>query len=415
MRKILLVAWLVLFALEAASGAQVKLAIDMIRHGARAPSYNYSFFPNITWPLSEELTPVGERQQCLLGHLRRLQYVENSGLLPQRYDPTSIYVRSTDVRRTLMSAQAYLIGLYPTGLTPLNQNQMRHVYDLLKPPIDLEISDDIIDELKENAMPFGLPIIPIQSVNYSSEALLLSADCPFVDYMIVKYFDSQKYRDLIENTYKNTWLEIIAAYPEITMNYLLTKNRAYLLADFIICAAKDGRKPYKIPDSTVGNLRRFVGDAQVGIFTMDPLMNKIGLEMFTDEVLTFMNRSVSGSGKLKYVLYSAHDISQVVLLLGLQKMNQSITIKEAPDFAANVLFELTAGDDKQHYVTIYYNGNVIYSATFENFAEQFKKLGEIGKPREEACKVVTGLRVEWKSKNRAGIIEDFRFDENNAA
>ena len=412
MKNWLLLVVLVGFLAERAQ-TKVKLVIDLIRHGARAPAKNYSFFPDITWTIPEELTAVGERQHCLLGHLRRSQYVENSGLLPLIYDPTSVYVRSTDARRTLMSAQAYLLGLYPTGLTSLNKNQVSHAYDLLKPPIDLEVSNDTIAELKDSAMPFGLPIIPIQSVNSSSESLLLSGDCPLVDYLIVKYFDSEKHKDLIKNKFRGVWQEIMTAYPEITLEYLLIKRTAYLVADFIICAAKDGRIPSKLNEGTVKKLMKFVIESQKDAFSMSPIMNKIGMQKFTEDVLTFMNRVVAGSGKMKYVLYSAHDVTLVVVLLGLARMNSSISIDEGIDYASNLLFELNVPDEagKEAFVKIYFNGDVIHDEIFSTFSKKFKELGELGMSREQACKVETRLRTGWTARGRTGIIEDLALDD----
>jgi len=404
---------LLIFGLISAN-CTIKLVIDMVRHGARAPTINSSFFPDINWDIPEELTPVGERQECLLGHLRRSQYIENNKVLPLSYDPTAIYARSTDTRRTLMSAQAYLIGLYPTGLPSLNANQMLHVYDRLKPPIDLEISNDIIKDLNEKPMPYSLPIIPIFSVNYSSEALLLSGDCPYIDYQITNYFKSSKYLELIQVKYRSAWQDIISLYPAITFDFLLRGVNAYLLADFIICAARDGRMPARLTWDHISKLRKFVGNAQTEIFSQDPIMNKIGLEKFTEEVLNYMAKTMAGNAKTKYVLYMAHDISLVVVMLGLQKINSSISMDSAAEFASNILFELDISQEnpEKSTVTIFYNGNQILKDLYSNFVPQFKKLGVIGKPRVDACKVnLSGLREDWVNTNKTGIISDFRIIE----
>ncbi len=395
--------------------AKVKLVIDLIRHGARAPSSNSSFFPNITWTMSDELTPVGERQHCLLGRLRRLQYIETAGLLPAAYDPTLIYVRSTDTRRTLMSAQAYLIGLYPTGLAQLNANQTSHAHDLLKPPISLEIGDDIIDELKADAMPFSLPIIPVQSVNSVAESVLYPGHCMFIDAQLNKYYGSAQYKKLISETYHDAWQQVMSGYPDITQDYLLTHNNAYNLADFIICAARDGRRPAKLAEDAVERLRAFVGEAQRGMHLIDPMVDKIWLTDFTKEVLSRMNQTMTGGSKTRYVLYSAHDVTEVAVLVGLMKINNTINFDKVPDFASNLLFELDVADGLEaraeaYTVSVYFNGDLVHHEPYSTFQRSFEALGELKMSREDACRTATGLRLEKGQRPRVGIIEDFKDD-----
>ena len=56
-----------------------------------------------------------------LGAALRQKYVLEENLLPPTYSASTLYVRSTDYDRTLMSAQSLLLGLYPNGpLLPIH-------------------------------------------------------------------------------------------------------------------------------------------------------------------------------------------------------------------------------------------------------------------------------------------------------
>ncbi|CAF2975502.1 unnamed protein product, partial [Rotaria sp. Silwood2] len=91
------------------------------RHGDRTPNFLYrksnvdeSFWPNGFG----QLTVRGQIQQIRLGQYIRERY---SQLLNSTYVASEIFVRSTDLDRTLMSAYSNLLGLYPTSKDKLNQ------------------------------------------------------------------------------------------------------------------------------------------------------------------------------------------------------------------------------------------------------------------------------------------------------
>jgi len=86
----------------------------VFRHGDRTPC---NFYPNdphkdlSEWPVGPgQLTARGKRMHYHLGQWLRKRY---SHLLGPDYSETEVLVRSTDVDRTLMSAQSNLAGMFP--------------------------------------------------------------------------------------------------------------------------------------------------------------------------------------------------------------------------------------------------------------------------------------------------------------
>jgi hypothetical protein len=79
------------------------MVFEITRHGAR--NGLHSDFFNTSW-IPGELTGVGMRQHYLIGQQMRKKYVEDYQYLSKSYNPLELYVRSTDVNRTIQSASA---------------------------------------------------------------------------------------------------------------------------------------------------------------------------------------------------------------------------------------------------------------------------------------------------------------------
>src|SRR3990167_8709658 len=104
MRMKNLLLWTLLLFIPTQSFAAEKLvfAIDLIRHGDRTP---VTPLKNVNYEWKEgpgQLTAEGMRQEFELGQSLRRYYVEQTHLLPANYKYGTMYVRSTDVERTLM-------------------------------------------------------------------------------------------------------------------------------------------------------------------------------------------------------------------------------------------------------------------------------------------------------------------------
>nr|DBA24882.1 TPA: hypothetical protein GDO54_012479 [Pyxicephalus adspersus] len=98
---------------QSAGEKNLKLAIVVFRHGDRSPvqSYPNDKYKEDSWPDGfGQLTQLGINQQFELGKYLRKRY---TGFLNETYTAQEVFVRSTDVDRTLMSVQANLAGLFP--------------------------------------------------------------------------------------------------------------------------------------------------------------------------------------------------------------------------------------------------------------------------------------------------------------
>ncbi|XP_044168302.1 testicular acid phosphatase homolog [Acropora millepora] len=87
------------------------------RHGDRSPTHIYPNDPyqEDVWPqgLGMLTQSKGMRGEYALGKFLKKRYVKGYKLLNATYLHREIYIRSTDIERTLMSAQTQLNGLYP--------------------------------------------------------------------------------------------------------------------------------------------------------------------------------------------------------------------------------------------------------------------------------------------------------------
>ncbi|XP_063704705.1 prostatic acid phosphatase [Culicoides brevitarsis] len=167
---------LLLICIQISAGNEVldkgKLVFSHIiyRHGDRTPIEPYPNDPYrdaSEWPTGwGQLTNLGKQQHYELGKWLRQRY---NSLLNETYSKNEIYVRSTDVDRTLMSAQANLAGLYP--------------------PKGKDIWNDEV----------AWQPIPVHTVQEKHDKVLAAKkSCPAYDYGLRKLRDSDEYRKINE-------------------------------------------------------------------------------------------------------------------------------------------------------------------------------------------------------------------------
>ncbi|CAJ0605942.1 unnamed protein product [Cylicocyclus nassatus] len=118
MLKLLVLVYLSTLSESLIDGEMELMLVQAVwRHGDRSPTKTYPTdpFQDGNWTFGGggfgQLSPIGMRQHLILGKLLRKTYVD-SGFLSKRYSSKEIYIRSTDVNRTIISAMSNLLGMY---------------------------------------------------------------------------------------------------------------------------------------------------------------------------------------------------------------------------------------------------------------------------------------------------------------
>jgi hypothetical protein len=308
--------------------AQEKLifAVTLIRHGDRTPVHNIAASPCDWTPGLGELTPLGINQEYLLGESLRTRYVDQLRLLPPKYQFNSIYARSTNYNRTIMSAQSFLCGLYPPGTGPL------------------------LDDGRP-ALPAACQPIPIRTVFKEQDRLLLGQDRieKRIDEMVHSYvFTSAEWQKMnvscagkfdrwsrIFGVKIGNLMDLVPPGDNVHVRLLkgvplpagLTESEAHEIVKLFQWAMAQGYKPRKI--------------------------SLLITEDFMQDVIGHMQKAVEGKEEYKYIVYSGHDSTILPVMSAL-----GAPLEATPPYASNVSFELYR--DKDNYtVKVRYNGKDI--------------------------------------------------------
>ncbi|KAK4037247.1 prostatic acid phosphatase isoform X2 [Daphnia magna] len=285
----------------------VRLVHMLYRHGDRTPVRPYPKDPylNLTnWPVSwGQLTKEGKDRHFKLGQLNRERY---EGFLSESYDPDEIYVRSSDVDRTLMSAQCHLAGLYP----PTNQTNQTWNPDLIWQPI------------------------PVHTIPKDDDLLLvLESKCPRYDELLADLNASPEVRqrldsnkELLDYLAENSGLNITEIDDvEYLYDTLFIENR--FNKSLPEWAKKFFPNPMKEFSDFSFAMKAFTLEMQR--LRGGPLVKELveHLKDYAQSKLTPPNR--------KLFMYSAHDVTVATFLSALKIFNGI-----QPPYASMVLVEL---------------------------------------------------------------------------
>ncbi|XP_066428501.1 testicular acid phosphatase homolog [Eleutherodactylus coqui] len=303
------------------SSKKLKFVTLVYRHGDRSPidTYPTDTYKGTAWENGlQQLTQVGIRQQYELGQYLRMRY-EN--FLSPSYRKDEIYVRSTDYDRTLMSAQANLVGLYPP-----NGTQQWHP-DIPWQPI------------------------PVHTVPVSQDRLLKfpSKDCPRYYELMKETIQLPEYKDRM-----NDWTVFIAHIANYTGYYVdqAVPRRVWKVYDTLFCQKSHNFSlPAWATPAVLKTLEEITAYDIEAHMTLHKPKEKARLTggILVDAILRNFTEAIKKSSPLKMVMYSAHD-STILALQGALGVYSGIH----PPYASCHIFEFYKESDGTYSVGMYF-------------------------------------------------------------
>ena len=370
MKKTGVLLFIISSLLLASCKPELKMVIEIFRHGARAP---LGYDPWNVWNQSGELTANGLRQHFNLGLEVKKRY---SHLLPSQYDPRLIKVQSTPLNRTLQSVYSQLYAIF----SATNQQNYPKLEDgfnlsLASPPlsnISFNHSKLSLSALPQNHNPF-----PVHTTELRDNHLLLPylrEVCPYVDVLIKKQHKalfSNQYAEFlsmalpwVKKAVENKW---IASNDSTSREALL---QASVLYDTLIADYTEGLPIPFQPGSEewLAYEYLYLGINQILYFS-NPLHLQIANANFFNYLLDTFDRKTSNRTDLRFVFLSAHDTNLLAILSILNQThfacfseryknkNLNASTCSAPKYAASIFFELWSdpADFNSQSIKIIYN------------------------------------------------------------
>ena len=350
---------------------------EHFRHGARDPYTQINLttridFIGVQWKSQGELNALGLRSQYLLGAATRKKY---NNFISKNFDPNELFIISTDVNRTIMSAMANLQGIYNNlttfNLTDLqiNKSAINSLNETYKIKIDAKIK-----ELNNSYIQNGINIIPIHLFSqYGLQYKLNDADyCPGIQKFKDEAKNQEKVKNLLEDFYQytnDTYGDYIFKFMNISWennpNYIWEDSNLYYICDTYIADYVSGREMAHIRNTGI-DMEEFynhslnqsiINTYYVGYGFPPTKASYLAVSPIFRTIFNYMDRRIYinehnnfkdiNSSSPKYVIYSGHDSTLGAMDVFLKDVfNISYNNSE---YTASQYFELWE-IDKKYYI-----------------------------------------------------------------
>eukprot|EP00727_Mastigamoeba_balamuthi_P001485 m51a1_g11333 hypothetical protein (393) ;mRNA; r:140372-142145 len=253
-----------------------------------------------------QLTLKGAMQARAVGQRMRQIYVETYGLLPRQFDPSLVYVRSTEVWRVKQTAMGHMNGLYPPHTV-----HRRSVLDLNTAPKDIETLQPNPDA------------------------------CPALGKLRTSLKQSQEWKSRVAGL-----ADVRARVDRQLGTAGLWTDQFSSFADVLHTRKCHGLNTSVAPE----DMQAIFEQADWEQTHLPGSIPRLSMGFFLQELAEFV--STRGASGPRYGLFSANDSTVVALMAALGSS------EKWPPFASSVVFEQWRSRDGRYFVRVQYNGEL---------------------------------------------------------
>ncbi|CAJ0952820.1 unnamed protein product, partial [Mesorhabditis belari] len=284
---------------------QLLLVQTVWRHGDRTPVWSYPSDPlkDYKWPVKPgELTPRGFDQQRHLGAAFRERYINGpEPFLSSVYSPKEVFIRSTNVSRTIASAKANMLGFFP---------------------------NDIEADLTMNLMGTNeKTTIPIHVNNLDTDFAGFVPLCPNFERDLKNYLPITDLQKVYQN--HKAVIDLVVQKTGISMDFetfepYMVYDLLHIQREIYHLRTPDWATPqvmYELKQLTIWKIDSYLGYADPPSVNITRYRGEILKEMLDrmQQKITCHQNGNKGAqcatiGDLKFYAYSAHDITVAGLL-----------------------------------------------------------------------------------------------------
>jgi len=296
------------------------------RHGARKPLNKIDFFGNHNYSAGA-LTEYGKIQHLEIGRKYRKRY---SHFMNIKFDKNEIYIRSSNIRRTIVSTEKELEGFF-------NKTISKSYFSIVKDKYSMNLYH--LDSKKQKEIKQYLESCPKRNLAKN-----------YINFYNNEIFPNIKQCHLMKNisdSGMNKFCDsIISHYYEYSYgnetNNIISK-----------CGSNNIKKFY---DFCVEYFDSFRGINNYGSYI---------LYNFFQNIFKYMYNAIKGRSKIKMVMIGGHDKTIIQLMNFLDELH-IIPRTHYPHFAFNIVIELRKYKH-DFYLEFYYNDILKYNNTLEKF------------------------------------------------
>ena len=382
---------LLLITLITKCNTEIIFVFEHFRHGARSSvfidKHNTDIY-DIKWIGDGELTSVGMRMLYLIGVHIRTKY---HNIINKYTSSEELIVYSTDLNRTILSAESQLLGMFPPEKGEIIEDAFKK-YSFPPNEIPLEAQSEI-DELGNVSIPSKIRAIPINFFHKEKKPYLLTeeSDCPRTKYIKQQNYKKKDVQDFIKNfreKYDDKWMEYFNIKDKSIFDnyYFLLEVTDHFISSYI-----HKRKNLKFFEDEGINLKEYYEECikfknismyeiettqELGIMAASPIFKEMLYYMDNIINLNIKNDTEKKNKTTKFIMYSGHDYIIAAVQLYLNSIFNTPCFY--PGFAANQFFELHKSDnannsklkEEDFYLQYLYNGELILNVSYSEFKKK---------------------------------------------